>query len=43
VGYIVDDAAYDTPIFEVKASPLERGCAEGAIVNGLVDMIEQYL
>lgn len=39
VGYIADDAAYDTPIFEVNGTPLTRGCAEGAIVNGLVDMI----
>lgn len=41
VGYIPDDAAYDTPTFEVTASPLQRGCAENAIVNGLVDMISR--
>ena len=39
VGYLPDDAAYDRPIFEVNGSPAARGCAEGAIVNGLVEMI----
>ena len=39
VGYLPDDAAYDRPIFEVNGSPVARGCAEGAIVNGLVEMI----
>lgn len=41
VGYIADDAAYDTPIFEVNGTPLARGCAENAIVNNLVDLINQ--
>jgi hypothetical protein len=40
IGYIVDDAAYDRPIFEVSASPLARGCAESGVVNGLLEMIE---
>ena len=39
VGYIVNDAGYDTPTFESTASPLQRGHAESAIVNGLVDMM----
>jgi neutral ceramidase len=42
LGYIADDAAYDTPYFEVNGSPLARGCAENAIVNNLVEMIRQY-
>lgn len=42
VGYIVDDAAYDTPTFQSTASPLQRGHAEPAIVNGLVEMMSQY-
>ena len=42
VGYIADDAAYDTPIYEVTGSPLARGCAETAIVNGLVEMMGQF-
>jgi neutral ceramidase len=41
VGYIVDDAAYDTPIFEVGSSPLARDCAEIGIVNNFLEMIER--
>ena len=41
VGYIVDDASYDTPIFELGTSPLARGCAENGIVNNLVEMINE--
>jgi neutral ceramidase len=41
VGYIVDDATYDTPIFELGSSPLARGCAENGVVNNLVEMIDQ--
>ena len=40
VGYLVDDAAYDKPIFEVNGSPAARGCAEDAIVDGLVGMMK---
>jgi neutral ceramidase len=43
VGYIADDAAYDRPIFEVNGSPMARGCAEDAIVGGLVEMIDKNL
>jgi len=43
IGYLADDAAYDTPIFEVNGTPAARGCAENGIVNGLVDMINQHL
>jgi hypothetical protein len=39
VGYIADDAAYDTPLFEVKGSPAARGCAEDNIVSGIVSLI----
>ncbi len=42
LGYIADDAAYDTPYFEVHGSPLARGCAENGIVNNLVEMIDQF-
>jgi neutral ceramidase len=42
VGYIADDAAYDTPMFEVNGTPIARGCAESGIVNGLVEMIGKY-
>jgi hypothetical protein len=40
VGYLVDDAAYDKPSFEVNGSPAARGCAQDAIVDGLVGMIK---
>jgi neutral ceramidase len=43
IGYIVNDAAYDLPLFEVKGTPLERGYAEGAIINGLLDMMDHSL
>jgi len=43
VGYIVDDASYCTPTFESTATPLQPGHAESAIVNGLVEMINQHL
>jgi neutral ceramidase len=42
VGYIVDDAGYDTPTFQSTASPFQRGHAEPAIVNGLVEMMSRY-
>jgi hypothetical protein len=41
--YMPDDAAYDAPIFEVRATSLKRGCGEGAIVNGFTEMINQRL
>jgi neutral ceramidase len=40
-GYLVDDATYDSPNFEVNATAPARGCAENGIVNGLVGMIKQ--
>ena len=43
VGYLVDDAAYDRPIFEVNGSPAARGCAENTIVDGLTGMIRDYI
>jgi neutral ceramidase len=42
IGYIVDDAGYHTPTFASRASPLQPGHAESAIVNGLVEMMSQY-
>jgi hypothetical protein len=43
MGYLVDDAMYDTPNFEVNASPSVRGCAENGIVDGLVSLISKQL
>jgi neutral ceramidase len=42
VGYIVDDASYDIPTFESTNTPLKRGHAEAAIVNGLLEMMDLY-
>lgn len=39
-GYIPSDEAYGFNVFEVLGSRLKPGCAEGAIVNGLLDLIE---
>lgn len=43
IGYIPDDAMFDTPVFAVKGSPVARGCAEDGIVNGFVEMINSTL
>jgi neutral ceramidase len=40
-GYIPDDSAYGRQTFEVLSSRCPPGYAEGAIVNGLLDMITQ--
>jgi hypothetical protein len=39
VGYIPDDAAYDQVSYEITATRLKRGCAERAIVDGLVELM----
>lgn len=38
-GYIPNDAAYGALTFQVLGSRLKPGCAETAIVNGLLDLI----
>lgn len=38
-GYIPNDAAFSYNTFEVVSSRLKPGCAESAIVNGLLDLI----
>lgn len=40
-GYIPNDAAYAQHTFEVISSRLKPGCAETAIVDGLIDLIGQ--
>ncbi len=40
-GYIPDDAAFGMSTFEVLSSRLQPGCAESAIVDGIVDLIEK--
>jgi hypothetical protein len=39
-GYIPNDAAYGYNTFEVVSSNLKPGCAETAIVDGLLDLIQ---
>jgi hypothetical protein len=40
-GYIPSDAAFGYETFEVLGSRLKPGCAESAIVDGLLDLIAQ--
>ena len=40
-GYIPDDESFGKYTFEVLSSRLKPGCAESAIVNGLLDLIER--
>jgi hypothetical protein len=39
-GYIPNDTAFGALTFQVLGSKLKPGCAETAIVNGLLDLIE---
>ena len=39
-GYIPNDAAFGAYTFQVLGSRLKPGCAENAIVNGMLDLIE---
>lgn len=38
-GYVPDDAAYSHQIFSVLNSPVKPGCAETAIVDGILDLL----
>jgi len=40
-GYIPNDAAYNQVSYEITTTHLKPGCAEGGIVNSLVDMMNQ--
>ena len=40
-GYIPNDAAYNQVSYEITATHLKPGCAEGGIVNGLVGMMRR--
>ena len=40
-GYIPDDASYAKYTFEVLSSRLRPGCAEAAIVNGLLELMDE--
>ena len=39
IGYILSDANYEHPGHGVMGSPLKQGCAEKAVVQGLIDLI----
>lgn len=41
-GYIPNDAAYNQVSYEITATHLKPGCAEGGIVNGFLGMMKQY-
>jgi hypothetical protein len=38
-GYLADDAAYDQVSYEITTTRAKRGCAENAIVDGLLKMM----
>jgi len=40
-GYLCDDASYAQVSYEIVTTRVKRGCAEGAIVNGLLDMMKE--
>jgi hypothetical protein len=39
-GYVPDDASYERISYEIAVTRLKPGCAEDAIVDGLLDMID---
>jgi hypothetical protein len=39
-GYIPDDESFGKNTFEVLSSRLQPGCAESAIVNGILALID---
>lgn len=41
VSYISDESGYEKRTFQATASHIKRGCAENALVNGAMDMIEE--
>jgi hypothetical protein len=41
-GYIPNDAAFDQISYEITTSQLKPGCAEGAIVNGFLDLMRSH-
>ena len=40
-GYIPNDAAYGMYTFEVLSSRLKPGCAETALVDGILDLMSE--
>jgi hypothetical protein len=42
VGYLPDDSAYAQVSYEVASSRAKRGCAESAIVNAALELMDTY-
>ena len=40
-GYFADDAAYDQVSYEIVVTRAKRGCAEDAIVDGLLEILDE--
>jgi hypothetical protein len=40
VGYVLGDAIYGKPGHSVAGSPLKAGCAERAVIDGLVQLVK---
>ena len=40
-SYIPDDASYGQTRYEITSASVQRGCAENAIVNGLLELMDQ--
>ncbi len=43
VGYIPTDAAYLLPSEKAVANRIKPGCAEPAIINGLIELMQEYI
>lgn len=41
-GYLPDDAAYGRVSYEIVASRVKRGCAEDAVVGGLLALMDRF-
>ena len=42
-GYVAPDADYGQQTFQLLNAVDKEGCAERAIINGLTDMVTEYL
>ena len=41
-GYIPNDAAYAIMCYETVSARVKKGCAEDAIVNGFLDLMDRF-
>jgi neutral ceramidase len=42
LGYLTDDQSYGRTSYSARGTPAKQGCAEPGIVNGFVEMMNQY-